>query len=333
MINENAEAELCAVCDIRPREELGMPDSLPLFTTIKELLAHCPEVEVVNICTPNGLHAEMAIEVLQAGRHVVIEKPLALSTADAEAVKRAELQSGKTVFMVLQNRYSASSQWLRSIVSDGILGDILMVNLNCLWNRDERYYTPGNWHGTQDMDGGTLFTQYSHFIDLMQWICGSLHSIDAANFADFKHQDLTDFEDSGTILFRLGKDGKTLGTLLYSTAVSNSNVGISMTIVGSEGTVVVGGQYLNEVRVCNIKDYTMPELPVSPRPNDYGGYQGSAANHQFVIQNIIDTLRHGAKPTASVDDGICVVDFIEKAYHKRDTQETPKALRCKYEYN
>ena len=330
MINENADAELCAVCDIRPRAELDIPDELPLFRTIADLLAHHPEVEVVNICTPNGLHAAMAIEVLNAGRHVTIEKPMALSTADARAVIDAEQRSGRRAFVVLQNRYSPSSQWLRGIVDEHRLGDILMVNLNCMWNRDERYYSPGHWHGTLDMDGGPLFTQYSHFIDLLCWLFGPLHSVEATRFECFTHSKLTDFEDSGSMILRLGRTGKTLATVTYSTSVWDTNAEISMTVVGTNGTVKISGRYMNEVTLCHIKDYTMPALPPADKPNDYAGYKGSAANHQYVIQNIIDTLRHGAEPTANTSDGMRTVELIEKVYEQRGATISA-ALKCKYE--
>ena len=106
----------------------------------------------------------------------------------------------RNVFCVMQNRYSPPSEWIKKVVQEKILGDIFMVQLNCYWNRDSRYYKKGGWKGTQDLDGGTLFTQFSHFIDIMYWLFGDIDNI-KGNFADFTHQDTTDFEDSGFVSF------------------------------------------------------------------------------------------------------------------------------------
>ena len=168
MITRDAGAELVALCDIRPQEELGI-EAYPVtfFSSINDLLASDFEIDVINICTPNGLHASMAIQALEAGHHVVIEKPMALSLADAEKVIYTSLRYSKQVFCVMQNRYSPPSVWMKEMVESGRLGKIYMVQLNCYWNRDDRYYKAGGWHGDATLDGGTLFTQFSHFIDIM----------------------------------------------------------------------------------------------------------------------------------------------------------------------
>lgn len=313
MIARNPEAELAALCDIRPREELGIEAyPVPFFNDLEALLASDTDFDVLNVCTPNGLHAGMAVRGMEAGHHVVIEKPMALSRADAEQVVRTSLRLDKRVFCVMQNRYSPPSVWIKGLVESGRLGPIHLVQLNCCWNRDERYYKPGGWHGTPDLDGGTLFTQFSHFIDILYWLFGDITDIRGA-FADFTHEKLTAFEDSGLVGFRLAEGGG-MGCLNYSTAVWDRNLESSLTIVAAGGSVKIGGQYMNEVEYCHVKDYEMPELAPTNPGNDYGAYKGSAQNHNYVIANVVDVLKGRGTITTTALEGLKVVDIIERIY-------------------
>lgn len=313
MVVRDPDAELVALCDIRPKEELGI-EAYPVafFPDLDSLLQADLDIDVVNICVPNGLHAEMAIRAIEAGHHVVIEKPMALQVQDAERVLQTSLKFQKEVFCVMQNRYSPPSVWIKQMIDSGRLGKIYLVQLNCFWNRDERYYKPGGWHGDASLDGGTLFTQFSHFIDIMYWLFGDIQHIQA-RFADFNHQQLTDFEDSGLVTFEFVNGG--MGCLNYSTAVWNKNMESSMLIVAENGSVKIGGQYMNEVEYCHIKDYEMPELAPTNPGNDYGPYKGSAQNHNFVIRNVVEVLQQtGAQNTTTALEGLKIVDIIRRIY-------------------
>ena len=195
------------------------------------------------------------------------------------------------------------------------MGKIFMVQLNCYWNRDARYYKKGGWKGTQELDGGTLYTQFSHFIDIMYWLFGDIDNIEG-KFNDFTHQDSTDFEDSGFVSFDFVNGG--MGCLNYSTAIANQNLESSMTIIGEKGSVKIGGQYMNDVEICNIKDYEMPVLAASNPANDYGPYKGSAANHNYVISNVIDGVMGRKSPTTNALEGLKVVEIIERIYKVRN---------------
>ncbi len=318
MIRRNKDSELVAVCDILPKEQLGLENlEVPFFNSIDELLNSNIDLDVVNICTPNGFHAEYAIKALEHKYHVVLEKPIALTKKDAEQIVFKSLEMSRHVFCVMQNRYSPPSVWLKDIISNQILGDIYMVQLNCYWNRDSRYYKPGNWHGTTNLDGGTLFTQFSHFIDIMYWLFGDITNI-RGNFQDFSHASLTDFEDSGVVTFDFINGG--MGCINYSTAVWDKNLESSIIIVGEKGTVKVAGQYMNEVEYCHIQDYEMPTLAPSNPPNDYGAYKGSAQNHHYVIQNVVEKLTEKGSITTNVLEGLKVIDIIERIYQVRDAQ-------------
>ena len=314
MITRDEGAELVALCDIRPKAELGIEAyDVPFFACMDDLLSAGLALDVVNICTPNGLHASMAIQAMRRGFHVVIEKPMALTLADAEQIVYTSLKCQKQVFCVMQNRYSPPSVWIKEMVESGRLGKIYMVQLNCYWNRDERYYKLDSWHGDAALDGGTLFTQFPHFIDIMYWLFGDICDIQA-EFADFNHQDLTDFEDSGVVNFRFVNGG--MGCLNYSTAVWNKNLESSMLIVAEHGSVKIGGQYMNEVEYCHVKDYEMPTLKPTNPGNDYGAYKGSAQNHNFVIRNVVEVLSgvSGATITTTALEGLKIVDIIQRIY-------------------
>ncbi|MDR2119881.1 MAG: Gfo/Idh/MocA family oxidoreductase [Tannerella sp.] len=317
MITRETGAPPAAICDILPRQQLGI-ESLhaPFFRDYNEMLNSTTEFDVVNICTPNGLHAPMAIRAIETGRHVVIEKPMALTVVDAEKIVHASLKHRKQVFCVMQNRYSPPSVWIKQLVDSGQLGQIYMVQLNCYWNRDARYYTPDSWHGKAALDGGTLFTQFSHFIDIMYWLFGDITHIQA-RFDNFNHATLTDFEDSGAITFNFVNGGT--GCLCYSTAVWDRNLESSMLITAEYGSIKIGGQYMNEVLECHVKNYTMPPLAPTSPGNDYGTYKGSAQNHHLVIRNVINVLSGKSSETiaTNVMEGLKVVDIIQRIYAQK----------------
>jgi len=312
MIQRNPNAELVAIADILSDKQLNFSfPNIPLYKNLTDMLNFHPELDVVNIATPNGFHSENAIEALGAGMHVVIEKPMALSKFDAEKIIYKALQMHKQVFTVMQNRYSPPSEWIKGIIEEGILGKIYLVQLNCYWNRDDRYYKPGSWHGDKELDGGTLFTQFSHFIDILYWLFGDIKNI-RSRFYDFNHSELTQFEDSGLVTFDFLNGGS--GILNFSTSVWDKNLESSMTIIAENGAVKIGGQYMDKVEYCHVKNYLMPVLAPTNPGNDYGAYKGSAQNHNFVIENVIDVLNKRGEITTNALEGLKVVEIIERIY-------------------
>ncbi len=315
MIRRNNACELIAVCDTKSQKELGIENiSEKFYTDASALVKNHSEIEVISVCTPNGLHAQHSLLALDAGKHIVVEKPMALHVRDCEQIVHMALHKQKQVFCVMQNRFSPPSVWLKKIVEEKIIGDTYLVQLNCYWNRDSRYYTPGKWKGNQELDGGTLFTQFSHFIDIMYWVFGDIIDIQA-KFSDFNHSKLTEFEDSGMVNFKFVHGG--IGSMNYSTAVWDTNLESSLTVVGSNGSIKIGGQYMDKVEYCHINNYTMPELPPTNPANDYGAYKGSANNHHYVIQNVVETLHGKSAITTNALEGMKVVDIIERIYSYR----------------
>lgn len=314
MISRNPESELVALVDLLPKEKLNIDTfDVPLFKSIDELLSSGLDFDVVNIATPNGYHAEHALKALESRKHVVVEKPMALNKADAEQVIYKALQVHRHVFAVMQNRYSPPSLWIKEIIDSGILGQIYVVQLNCYWNRDDRYYKNGSWHGNKKLDGGTLFTQFSHFIDILYWLFGDIKNIES-RFYDFNHEKLTEFEDSGFVTFDFINQGS--GVLNFSTSVWDKNLESSMTIIAENGSIKIGGQYMDKVEYCHIKNYVMPELAPTNPGNDYGAYKGSAQNHNYVIENVVDVLNNRSSISTNALEGLKVVDIITRIYNK-----------------
>lgn len=321
--NEYPGCSVVAIVDSNTevQNDILFPQGAKYYKSIEDFLEARVESDVVNLATPNGYHCSYAIQLLEAHYHVVIEKPMGLNKAECEAVIFKSLQMSKQVFVVKQNRYSPPSKWMKEIVVSGKIGKVLTVQVNCYWNRDDRYYKKGGWKGTLDLDGGTLFTQFSHFIDIMYWVFGDIKNI-KSNFADFNHAESTEFEDSGLVNFEFMNGG--LGCINFSTAVWDTNMESSITVVGSKGSFKVGGQYMNEVEYCHIQNYTMPELPETNAPNDYGPFKGSAANHHYVIENVVNTLEGRDTITANALEGLKVVDIIERIYATRDLEKLKK---------
>lgn len=312
MIHRNDNCELVAMVDVKEKSELNIDQfNVPFFSSLDQLLQSDLEIDVINIATPNGFHAEQSLKCLEAKKHIVLEKPMALTKADAEKIIFKALQVHKQVFAVMQNRYSPPSVWLKQLLESGRLGEIYMVQINCYWNRDDRYYKKDSWHGKIDLDGGTLFTQFSHFIDLMYWYFGDITNIQA-KFRDFNHDLLTDFEDSGFVSFDFTNGG--MGCINYSTSVWDKNLESSITVIAENGSLKVGGQYMNEVEYCHIRDYVMPELAPTNPGNDYGAYKGSAANHHYIIENVVDVLQGKSSITTNALEGLKVVEIIERIY-------------------
>lgn len=316
MIIENPNTELLAIIDndTSLKQELENTFNTPFFSSLEQFVENTIEVDVITICTPNYLHCEQALVSLNHA-HVVIEKPMGLTVSECEKVISKAHKVNKQVFCVMQNRYSPPSQLLKAIVTENRLGKIYNVQVNCFWNRDDRYYkpngTPHSWKGIKEKDGGVLFTQFSHFIDTLHWLFGKIE-ITGKSQANFTHQHLDLPEDTGLFSFKLKNGG--IGTFNYSTSVWNANMESSLSIIGEKGSIKIAGQYMNEVVHCDIQDYTLPTLKPTNPPNDYGTYKGSAANHQYIIENIVDVLQNGKAITTNSEDGLEVVKIINTVY-------------------
>ena len=314
---------LIAVCDIIPQKADAMASffNTKSYHSIEELLAVEKKLDVVSICTPNGLHAIHSIKALNAGINVLCEKPLCINTTDGKMMIRSANEAGKKLFVVKQNRYNPPVAFLKDLINTGKLGKIFSFQINCFWNRPNEYYN--SWKGTKDLDGGTLFTQFSHFIDLLYWLLGDIETV-KTNTKNFAHP-LIEFEDTGVVLFQM-KTG-VIGSLNYTVNSFNKNMEGSFTVFAEKGTIKIGGQYLNELEYCNVEGINNPELPKGNPANGYGFYQGSMSNHDKVYENLVKALKDDAHEFASAEEGLKTVEIIERIYKAPPPPERELALR------
>lgn len=313
-IVNNSRAKLMAVCDVDRiklrRFTSGNEDGVDSYSGLSELLKQSA-IEVVNICTPNYLHTPMTIAAIEAGKHVVCEKPMALSSFDCQRMIDAAKANNKKLFVVKQNRYNPPVNAVKQLIMADKLGKIYQLSINCFWNRNANYYTNSNWRGSKKYDGGCLFTQCSHFIDIMYYLCGPVKSISGL-VKNQGHGKLIEFEDSGTFILKTASGA--LVNFNFSTCSYQQNMEGSVSILAEKGTIKIGGQYLNTIEYQCIKDTVIDNLPQGNTANDYGTYKGSMSNHDKVIQNVIDTLNGKDSVATNGQNGKAVVQIIEEMY-------------------
>lgn len=309
--------ELVAVCDIdkTKADAIGEKYGARIYYDIESmLLAEKDKLDLVSICSPNGLHASHSISSLNAGFNVLCEKPMAISVNDCgEMIKTAEANN-KRLFAIKQNRFNPPVSKIKELVDQGKLGKISSVQLSCFWNRNPDYYKD-SWKGSNDMDGGTLYTQFSHFIDLLYWIIGDVKKAKAFT-GNFDHQGIVDFEDAGVVILEFYNGA--IGTINYTVNSYGKNMEGSLTIFGDKGTVKIGGQYLNELEYQNIEGVVVDNLPVGNKANSYGTYQGSMSNHDKVYENVVDVLVNGGAISTNSFEGLKTVEIIDKIYSSVD---------------
>lgn len=310
--------QVVAVCDIVPKkaDEFAKLYEAEAYYSIEELLQAETGLKLVAICTPNGLHALHSIKALEAGHHVLCEKPLCINVEDGKKMIAAAEKAAKKLFVVKQNRYNPPVAFLKELITNGKLGKIYSFQINCFWNRPEAYYT--DWKGSKDLDGGTLFTQFSHFIDLLYWLLGDVAVVKTLS-KNFAHPGIQ-FEDSGIVAIEM--ESGAIGSMNYTVNSFEKNMEGSITVFAENGTVKIGGQYLNELEYCAVARIEKPNLPIGNPANGYGFYQGSMSNHDKVYENLMLALQDEKHEFANAADGLKTVEIIQKIYN---TPQTPSA--------
>ncbi len=302
--------QLVAVCDIdavKANKLVG--DSLPVFTSLDALLQANLPIDICVIATPNGYHARQAIACLQAGHHVLIEKPMAISSADAASILSTATSVGKQIWVVKQNRFNQPVQQVKQWLQEGKLGNILQFQMNAIWCRDAAYYAQDLWRGSADLDGGILYTQFSHFIDILLWLLGDMQVLGGYR-TNKQHQGVIAFEDQG--LVQLQAQSGAIGSMQYSVNAVQRNAEGSLAIYGSKGMVKIGGQYLNTIDWAVIDgeevDYTNTNAP----NHQYGFYEGSMSHHDQVYDAVLAAWQGKPLSILSNVEAVKTVALIEQ---------------------
>jgi UDP-N-acetyl-2-amino-2-deoxyglucuronate dehydrogenase len=289
-IVELPHAHLVAVADVREQraQRFARDYHADAHTDYRRLLDR-RDLDVVSICTPSGLHAQMAIEAMQAGKHVIVEKPMALSLEDADRMIAIATATGAKLCVVLQNRYNPPMQDLRRVVDSGKLGRLLLGSATVRWYRPQEYYEDG-WHGTLAMDGGALMNQSIHHIDALQWIMGAPESVFAYT-ATLAHR--MEAEDTGVAVIRFLNGA--VGVVEGSTVTYPENLEGSIAIFGEHGSLKVGGTALNRKVIWKVGGELEHEKELLTRdqvdpPSVYG------TSHRAVIADMMDAIREDRHP-------------------------------------
>jgi UDP-N-acetyl-2-amino-2-deoxyglucuronate dehydrogenase len=302
---------LAAVCDIVPgkADRLALKYNAKPYYSIDDLLQKETAAEIIVVCTPNGLHAEHSIKSLASGKHVLCEKPMCLTTNQGCTIVNAADIHKKKIFVVKQNRYNEPVQHVKKLLEENRLGKIFSFQINCFWNRPQAYYLD-TWKGTKEMDGGILYTQFSHFIDLLYWFLGDVEMVKGYKQC-YGNRSHFEIEDTGVAILKM-KSGA-MGTLNYTINSHSKNIEGSFSIFGEKGSVKIGGQYLNTLEWYDVDGQSKPVLTIPQSANDYGFYQGSMSNHHKVYDDLILSL-NGNGNLLEAKDAIKTVEIIETIY-------------------
>jgi UDP-N-acetyl-2-amino-2-deoxyglucuronate dehydrogenase len=277
-----------------------------------ELLAN-PDVDIVNICTPSGLHAEMAIAALKAGKHVIVEKPMAMNVADADRMITTAKEMNRKLCIVLQNRYNPPMLDFYKAVRDGKIGRILLGSVTVRWYRPQEYYNDG-WHGTKSMDGGALMNQSVHHIDALQWLVGVPVKSVFAYTATLAHQ--MEAEDVGVVTVRF--ENGALATIEGSTVTYPQNLEASVALFGEKGSLKVGGTALNRKVFWKVAGEIEHEKEMLTReevdpPSVYG------ASHQHVLEDMISAVEQDREPQTNGVEGRKSLVLVSAMYESAKT--------------
>ena len=313
---------LSAVCDVEgPRaQEAGEREGVPWFTSYEEML-RAAACDVVTICTPSGMHSAQGVIAAKAGKHVVTEKPMSISLAQADDLVKACDDAGVHLFVVKQNRLNPPVQLLRRAIDKGRFGRIYLANVTVRWQRPQEYYDAAPWRGTWEFDGGAIMNQASHYVDLMQWLVGPVESVMAKTATQARR---IEAEDSGVAIVRFRSGA--LGVIEVNVLTYPKNYEGSITIMGEKGTVKIGGTAVNKVEHWAFAEYDDDDKLVeganTTPPNVYG------FGHAGYYRNVVSVLRGVAKPETDGRAGRKSLELILGIYESAKTgREVPIPLR------
>ena len=311
-ISSLANAKLVAIVDEKMEsKELDYQ----VFDSIESLLLSKVQFDVASIALPNYLHASVASILLESNHSVVIEKPITIHSSDNSALLLAINKSNRNVYPIMQNRFSNAVKSLKNIIEKNLLGDVFHVSVDAFWNRRNEFYLESNWKGKKEKDGGTLFTQFSHFIDLLFHLFGKIEPINA-HFFNFTHENTVEFEDTGCFTFKNNNSLKS-GVFNYSTAVFGKNLESTVRILGTKGDIKLGGQYFERIDFVEGSEELKEELNKMEVLDPKVAHQN---NYKHFFEAVVDSEINGSAFPISTSEAFGVVEFIEKLYTKNPIQ-------------
>lgn len=298
----NRTGNLIAVCDpeMDKLNSLELSERVTKFTSFSDLIYSKPNADVYVICSPNTYHADQSIAALKLGSHVLCEKPMAIQSGDAKAMMDAAEAHDRQLTIVKQIRYNPALQALKEWLSSGKSGKVFSLVLNGVWNRNEGYYNGSDWRGKKRLDGGILYTQFSHFLDLLIWLFGEAKTVKSA-FQNLHHQIISEFEDQGSVIVVF--ENEALGTLHFSINSFEKNLETSLLVIAENGNIKIGGEY------CDILEYALT------RNNDFAiDSKPRPVKHRAVYDHFLNGIANKIYDRKSLAEAYKSVQLIEQIY-------------------
>lgn len=310
------DAELVAVCDIN-QEQLNFfleEYKVNSYSSIEEMLMSEPNIDIVNICTPSGTHARIAVQVAEHKKHLVIEKPIALTLEDSDRIIKACEKNNVKLSVVHPNRFRPAIQELKKRKERGLFGKLSHLNATVRWNRNQEYYDQALWRGTKEMDGGVLMNQAIHNLDLLLWLADDIEEVQAMTTTRFRNIETEDVAIA-IIKFKSGA----LGVIEAATTIYPKNLEESFSIFGEYGSAIISGTTANWIKHWEFKDEqgSISQELVQKIENDPFGVPG----HQIILNDMVEAVKNNREPIVTGYAGRnavkLVLSIIEAAEKKK----------------
>ncbi|QQG38503.1 MAG: Gfo/Idh/MocA family oxidoreductase [Candidatus Woesearchaeota archaeon] len=308
----NASLVAVADIDIERAKKFANGYNVKAYYDYKELLKD-PQIDVITICTPNSTHPKIGIDAAKAGKHVLTEKPIGTKLEEAEELIRVCKKYNKKLGVVKQVRLNPAVQLIKDAIEEDKLGRILSANVTIRWNRNENYYKTFPWHSKKDLDGGTLVTVASHYIDILQWLLGGVKSVVAKMRPHIINGVEVEGLGSAIIEFKSG----TLATLEYTVCVYKRNLEGTLTLLGEKGTIKLGGQAFDEIELWDVEGYPKPDVEILKAKADSLG--GMSPYHKIVYENFLDALDNKTSILTDGEDGKKSLEVMHAIYKSAET--------------
>ncbi len=303
-------AELVAVCDLdtAKAKEKSEKYKVPFYADYNEMLSRHPEVEVVNVATPTGYHAKHVIDLAKHGRHIIVEKPMALRVSDCEDMIAACKASGSRLFVVQQNRFNKAVQAARKALESGRFGKQVLGTVRVRWKRLQSYYEQDNWHGTWELDGGVMSQQASHHLDLLQWFMGPIETMQCLSATALLSVEV---EDTALATFRF-KSGA-LGAFEATIATRPEDMEASLSLLGEKGSVLLGGYAVNKITYWKFEE-PIPEDEETIRENSVDVPNVYGHGHLPYINNVIEAIQNNRPALVEAPEGKKNIEILSALY-------------------
>ncbi len=308
-IKNISNARLIAFCDTNPvrLEEFKNTYNIAGYLSLEDMLANEPEIDVVNICVPSGLHAKLATIAADYGKHIVVEKPIALTLEDADSIIEACKRNNVKLTVVHPNRFRPAVVALKEAMESNLFGKISHANATVRWNRNQAYYDQATWRGTKEMDGGVLMNQAIHNLDLLLWLVGPVEEVQA-----YTATRLRNIEAEDVAIAALTFSNGALGIIEAASTIYPKNYEESLSIFGETGSAVIGGTTANWIKHWvfeGIDEAGSAELIEKINLNPYG-----ISGHQQIIADFIEAIQQDRSPAVTGEDGKNALKLVLAVY-------------------